>query len=119
VARSIPWNLLGFGVSGDVGGYTIYTDRKFRKVAFPIAPPEKPPSPAQINLRARFKTAQANWKAETDQVKQELEEACRRASIVMTGQNLYIKVALKNDNDALQTLAKQTGTTLPIIDFVP
>lgn len=115
---TVPWNLLGFSVSGDVGGYTIYTDKNNRKIAFPLAPPDKPPSPAQAAHRERFRLAQAAWSGLSDQVKLQLETASQAGSLVMTGQNLYITIALQNDNTALQTLAEQTGTTLPFIPFV-
>jgi len=118
VAFTVPWQLMGIWVSGDVGELTIYTDRFGRKVPFPKAPPDKPPSPQQIAHRARFRTAQAAWSALTADEKAQLELATNRGSLVMTGQNLYITVALRNDQDALDTLARQTATTLPTVPYV-
>ena len=118
MAYTTPWQFLGIWVSGDVGDVTIYTDRFGRKVAFPKSPPKEPPSVQQIHQRNRFATAQNNWRQLTDDEKQQLETATLRGALVMTGQNLFISVALKNDNLALQTLAKQTNTTLPTIAYV-
>lgn len=118
MAWTVPWNLLGLTVSGDVGGITIYTDRFGRKVAFPKSPPEKPPSAAQSHQRTRFTQAQAAWAALSAQEKACLEDAALKGGMVATGQNLYIKVALTNDTPALDTLAQQTGTILPPVPFI-
>lgn len=114
-----PYNLLGLGVSGDLGGITIYTDRFGRKVAFPKAPPDKPPSAAQIEQRTRFANAQKAWAALTPSEKQSLEDAVNKSGIVMTGHNLYISVALTNQQESLDTVARQTGLTLPPVPYIP
>ncbi len=119
MAWTVPWELFGTWVSGDIDGLTIYTDRFGRKVAFPKAPPDKPPSPEQVALRARFKTAQENWKALTDIEKKNLEDAMRKANAVMTGQNLFISVSLTNDQEAYATVQRQTGISLVAITFIP
>ncbi|MCH7687828.1 MAG: hypothetical protein IH899_14285 [Planctomycetes bacterium] len=118
MAWSVPWNLLGLIVSGDVGAFTIYTDKHGRKTVFPKSPPEKPPSVDQIAQRSRFATAQAAWSALTDQEKADLEAACRKLSIPLTGQNLYIKVALTARQSAADTVASQSNIALPPIPFV-
>lgn len=119
MAWSIPWDLIGLQVSGDVGGFSIYTDRFGKKVVYPKAPPEKPPSAEQTHLRSRFATAQADWMSQTAEVKADLEEMCRKANVPMTGQNLWISVALKNDASAMLTLQRQTGIVTPIPEYVP
>ncbi len=119
MAYTIPWEMLGTWVSGDVGGITIYTDRFGRKVAFPKSPPDKPPSEEQIAIRARFKTAQANWKALTDVEKGKLEAAMIKANAVMTGQNFFISISLTNDQTAKETVERQTGISLVPIVFIP
>lgn len=111
----IPWNLIAARLAGDIGGVTIYTDRYLRKTVYPISPPDKPPSPEQTTLRSRFAQAQAAWKALTAQEKANLEEACRRANLRLTGQNLYISAALKHMNENVQAVGRQTGLTLPTV----
>jgi len=113
VAYTVPWQLLGIGVAGDCGDITIYTDRFGQKVAFPKSPPKDPPSAAQVALRAKFKAAQASWSALTKDQKFALEEACRRTSIPLTGQNLWIHTIMKLDKDAYLTIQRQSGITLP------
>lgn len=119
MAFTVPWQLMGIWVSGDVGDHTIYTDRHGRKVVFPKSPPTRPPSANQIAQRERFKDAQGKWKALSDSDKANLEAATIKSGIVMTGQNLYIAVALKNDQTALDTLSEQTGIPLPSIPYIP
>jgi hypothetical protein len=118
MALGVPANALGLIVSGDVDGYTIYTDMKGRKVAFPQAPPKEPPSPLQISHRARFRQAQEAWTALTVPEKEALELACQRASLAMTGQNIYIAIALKNQPGLVETLERQTDLALPAIPYV-
>lgn len=106
-------SLLGTWVSGDFGGLTIYTTKKGKKVFYQEAPALEPPTPAQTNQRNRFRTAQAEWKNQTHQVKKNLENMCIRASLVMTGQNLWIRVAMRHEQSAYETLQHQTGITAP------
>lgn len=110
---------MGIWVSGDVGGLTIYTDRFGRKVPFPKSPPKEPASPRQVHQRERFRLAQAAWKSLSDDDKAQLELATNRGSVVMTGQNLFMSVALHNSQDGLDTLARQTDTNLPTVEFIP
>lgn len=119
MARTLPFQFFGIWVSGDIDETTIYTDRFGRKVWFPKAPPDKPPSSRQVHQRARFQTAQQNWKALTADEKLALETITLASNIIMTGQNLYISVALRNDSAALATLSANTKIAVPVIPFVP
>lgn len=112
MAFTIPWNLIGLQISGDIGDLTIYTDRFGKKVAFEKSPPKEPPSSEQIVLRSRFKQAQADYMAQSDQVKLAYEEATKRGSLTMTGQNLWISVAMRHTFDSLETLEVETGIEL-------
>lgn len=113
MAWSIPWNLIGLQVSGDFGDTTIYTDRYNRKVVYPKSPPKEPPSPAQVQSRDAFRAAQASWAALSVVEKAALENACRRTSIPLTGQNLWIHCQLTGDSQAYTTIQRQSGITLP------
>lgn len=113
MALGIPVSVLGMIVSGDVSGLTIYTDRHGRKVAFPKAPPKKPPTDAQITLRTRFKTAQAEYMTLSVTEKADYERLVISASLPLTGQNLWIHVAMKHSFGLLDTLQQQTGITVP------
>jgi len=105
-------NVMGLIVSGDVGDYTIYTDRFGKKVAFPKSPPKEPPTDLQVAIRDRFKTAQAAYMACTPQEKANWELLVQKASLCLTGQNLYISVAMTRRYGVLDTIMSQTGITV-------
>jgi len=105
--------MLGIQVQGDLGPWTIYTDRKGRKKWFLYSPPTKPPTPNQLVARNRFRTAVLNWKALTAEQKFNLEEACRRLSLCITGQNLFVSTQLTHKQTAYATVARQSRLTLP------
>lgn len=115
MAWTVPWNLIGMEVSGDIDGLTIYTNRFGKKVAFPKAPPKEPPSARQIIQRAAFKTAQAAWMNLSGTQKTSLEDATKKVSAPLTGQNLYISSIIRNSNSDLITFESQSGITLPRI----
>lgn len=105
--------LLGIEVQGDIGPWTVYTDRYGRKKWFLFSPPTKPPTAPQIAQRARFQQAQKNWADLTAQEKENLETACKKTSLVLTGQNLFISAQLTGRQEALQVIARQTDLPLP------
>jgi hypothetical protein len=106
-------NMLGLQVSGDIGDVTIYQNKNFKHVTFPKDLHQESASPARVAQRNRFRSAQAQWSSLTDPQKNSLEEACRQLSMPLTGQNLYISTALTNDVPSYQTVANQSGITLP------
>lgn len=119
VPFGIPASAIGLVVSGDVAGMTIYTDRFMRKVWFPQAPPKCPPTDMQRKQRWRFVQAMADWSAQTDQVKADWEQITKRASLVMTGHNLWVSVSLGGTFDALNTLRNQTGVWVDDPPWIP
>lgn len=119
VAWVIPWNLIAANISGDIGGYTIYTDRFGRPTVFPKSPPEKPPSPAQVLQRRRFADSHSLWQQLPSAEKRALEDACRKLSVNMTGKNAFMSACLLNRDDNLQTLSRQSGIPLPPATYIP
>jgi len=113
VAWTPPPNILGLIVSGDVGDVTFYMNKNRKIVAFPKDWRQEKTSPARLRCRQRFAAAQATWRPLTRPQKQSLEKACRRLSIPMTGQNLWISTALTGDVAAYQTVQRQSGVPLP------
>ncbi len=112
MAFTYPIDLLGFTVSGDIGGLTAYTDRFGKKVFYPKSPPKEPPTAMQVVVRTAFKNAQAEYSAKPPSVKYDWECLANRANLCMTGQNLYIHTAMVHDFDCLDTLMRQTGVTV-------
>ncbi len=112
MALGIPASILGLIVSGDCSGETIYTDRHGRKIHFPVAPPKKPPTQMQIDIRARFTAAQAEYMTLSPIDREDWELLTKRASLCMTGQNLFISVAMRRTYGTLDTIVKQTGISV-------
>ena len=112
MAYTIPYEWLGLTVSGDFGDVTIYTDRFGHKVFFPRSPPKEPPTARQTLQRGRFRSAVQAYMALTKAEKLAWELITKKSSCCLTGQNLYIKIALTHQYDALTTLRKQTGISV-------
>lgn len=116
---TLPIHIMGFRVMGDVGGYTCYTNAKFKKVYYPKSPPDKPASPAQRALRDRFAAAVRAWKSLSADDKQALEDAVHSLSLCLTGQNLYTSCCLRSSEGIYQTIARQANVTLPPLVTLP
>lgn len=112
-------NLWGLEVSGDIGPFTIFTDRFGKKVNFLKAPPKEPASTMQVQQRSRFRSAQAEYQGLSKEEKREYEDLTKRASLCMTGQNLFIHVALRNTFGLLQTLQLQWNITVTPPTYQP
>jgi len=97
----------------------VYTDKRGRKTFYPIDVPKSRSSPAQAAFRERFRLAQAAWAALTSDEKQLLEDATRRTSVPLTGQNLYISVALRGNQSAADAIFRQAGLPSLEIPYVP
>jgi hypothetical protein len=86
--------MLGFRVSGDLDGLTLYTNRRGRTVAFAKSPPQKPPTASQLAARARFAAAMQAWRDLTPVQRDFYLRACDLASLCMIGQNLFLSMCL-------------------------
>jgi hypothetical protein len=117
--KGSQFNVLGIWISGDIGEYTTYTDRKGRKVVYYYTPPKKPPSPRQVRCRARFAHAHALWKALTNDEKKALEDCSRKLSLPITGKNIYMSASLTNKVSQYATLERQSKITLPTLTLTP
>lgn len=106
------YSVFGFLIWGDLGPVTMYRNKKGRIVAFSKTWPKKPASPEQQIQRQRFTDAAAAWRALTAAARQQWELATRRASLCMHGYDLFVHWHTSQDDEAIQTLQRQTGTTL-------
>jgi hypothetical protein len=111
--------VLGLYVSGDVGDTTFYTTRKGRVVQYPKSPPKKPPSPAQLRQRSRFRVAQLAYMQLPDAEKQLWEDVTKALSIDATGQNAWLSLALKPDDAWLRIVHQTLNINLPPPPPVP
>lgn len=113
MAKTIPPHYMGLRVSGDLGPVTIYTDRKNRKIFYPIAPPKEPPTQRQLWQRQRFKLAVTYWKQLPPEAKANLEDATRKLGLCLTGQNLFVSCWIRSAPDQYAAVERQSGITLP------
>ena len=108
-----PVSALGFWVSGDLAGKTIYTNRNGLKVFYNESPAGDPASGLQLTQRTRFRKAQQAWSAQSPGVKAAYEELVNQASLCLTGQNLWISVSLRHTVSTLKRLQATTGVSVP------
>lgn len=102
-------NLMGLRIGGDLDGITYYTSKRGRIVFFAKAPPDKPPSPKQQTQRNRFRLYAILWWQKTPHQRRNWETITRRASLCMTGYNLFIYIESSDDQATLATLKRQTN----------
>lgn len=112
-------SFLGLSLSGDLGPYTVYTNRNGRIVFYPRSPPTAPPSPAQLKQRQRFRAAQQSWQAIAPTTKHQWELLVKANKVCMTGQNMYMALSMNPDNDALTTANLRAGLSLSPPPFIP
>lgn len=105
--------MLGFSCTGDLGPWTLYTSDRHQIVYYPRMPALNPPSPKQLTQRASITAAAASWRALSNADRTAYETASRRASLKITGYNLWVYLKLTDRRDVVDTIARQTGVTLP------
>lgn len=103
---------LGLVAWGDIGETTVYKTKRGKVVWLKKTYPDKPASPKQLARRAIWSAAAAAWKALTATQRNQWELASRRASLCMHGFDLWMHWSLTGDDAAMETLERQTHTTL-------
>jgi len=106
------FNLLGFVIWGDFADITMYRSHHGKVVWFKKTWPDKPASPKQLAWREHWKTAAAAWKAASAATRQQWDLATRRASLSLHGYDLWMHWQLTGDDQAIETLERQTHTEL-------
>ena len=110
-APFIP-RLLGLSPTGDLGPLTIYTNKRGRIVAYPKAPPKEPPTYWQKRMRNRFRLSGNAWRNTPKAKQKQWQLAAHRTGAAITGYNLFLYYQLTNDLATIQTIQRQTFTTL-------
>jgi len=105
-------NILGLVAWGDIGELTVYVSKRGKVVWLQKTWPEKPTSPLQLERRQAWSTAAAEWMELTKDQKRQWDLATRRASLCLHGFNLWMHYKITGDEAAIQTLERQTHTTL-------
>lgn len=107
------WQLLGFNVQGDLGGWTFYTCKKTGLVFFLQAPPTKPPSLVQQNRHNRWKVYADIWRSWSQADRDAWRVLAQAAKLRITYYALYVYWQETKDEATIQTLERQTGITVP------
>lgn len=104
--------ILGLVAGGDIGETTIYQNKNGKVVWLAKTYPDKPASPKQLAWRELWKTAVDAWNDLTATQRDQWEQASRRASLCAHGFNVWMHWKLTGDQLAIETLERQTHTTL-------
>jgi len=100
-------NLLGWGATGDIAGYTVYYSERGKTVVFPRSPPLNPPTPAQEANRDRFRAFAEWWNACPTSYKTQVERMCCRAGLRITGYNFACYLWCSGDSACWHTVCLQ------------
>lgn len=105
-------NFFGFIIWGDVNELTVYRDKQGKMIVFPKTWPDKPPSTTQIEQRARMTQAAQAWQDIETYWQSQWDLAARKASLCMTGYNMFVHWQLMGDTTAMQAIQRQTGVRI-------
>lgn len=111
----IPWQLLGLRTTGDIGQYTLYTNRKGSLVVFLKTRPRVPFTNRQLSNMRRFTAIAATWRAMPDAQRQKWRDATRLANLRITPYNLYVYAMMTPSENVLATISRQTGIDLSVM----
>lgn len=104
--------LMGLRIGGDLDGVTYYINKRGKPTWFAKAPPTKPPTPKQRSQRNKFRLVAMLWSELPQLERDKWELICRRASLCLTGYNLFVHIQLSLDFASLHTLESQTGISV-------
>ena len=105
-------NLIGFRPTGDLGPLTGYTTKRGRGVWYLKAPPKEPPTGYQTHYRNLFRLVALTWSGLPESTRLDWLAAARRASLRITGYNLFLWYHHRRDVAVIRTVEHQTGFTL-------
>lgn len=105
-------SFMGFVTWGDIGPFTCYRKKSGQMVVYLKAPPLCPASPAQQVQRNRWRDAAAEWQLLDQATRDRWELASKRASLSVTGYNVWIYYRTTFDEPPIRTLERITGLQL-------
>lgn len=112
--KIIRW--LGFNTQGDLGPWTMYTDKRKGLVFFLKAPPLEPPSQLQTSVRNAFRLAALAWSSLPPSARDDWELVSKRAYLKINGYNLFVFWSIRKEHACIRTLEHQTHINLlPLI----
>lgn len=115
MAKLLPpaiYHVMGLILAGDMGPFTFYTNKNKKHVFYPKAPPEKPPTIFKLRHYQRWKNAAWQWSNMPQTTRDDWNLAAARAHTRISGYNLWIYWITTHDRPALETVERQSNTTL-------
>jgi len=106
------FTIFGWTMWGDFGPVTIYRNRKGKVVSYAKTWPKDPDSRLQQYQRDRFRAAAAAWQMLPPETHAQWDLACHRGSLCLNGYALFVHYHTTGDQRAIETLERQTHTTL-------
>lgn len=110
--RGQPICFLGFNPTGDLGGFTCWTNMAGRVIWIDKAPPLNPPSTLQSQMRNLFRMYATAWRALPAERRAAWLRAAKAAHLYVTGYNLWVWYQRTLDVPTIRTIERQTGETL-------
>lgn len=107
-------DLIGLNAQGDLGPVTIYKSQRGRRIWFAKAPPEIPWTVGQIRQRTLFIMAGIAWQNLTADEKADYERAAKKASLRITGYNLWVHACVTQNVSYIETIIHQTAIALKL-----
>jgi hypothetical protein len=112
LTTQFPWMLLGFRPTGDVGQFTMYTNRKGKLVCFLKTRPAKPFTSRQKANMRQFTAIATVWRSMAPWQRQQWRLASQRAGLSVTPYNLFVYSNMQPDSTPLLTIQRQSGIDL-------
>lgn len=98
--------LLGINSQGDLGPWTMYTDKQKGLVFFIKAPPLEPPSLLQTSVRNAVKLSAYTWRSLSAAQRADWETAARRTHLKIHGYNLFTFWIITKDDPCIHTVER-------------
>lgn len=103
------WAQINGGIAGDVGPFTCWTTKRGKTVFIKRAPPDKPPSQAQLKMRLRFRAAFLSWKSLDPETQAKWRQIVDYTGMCLSAHNLYMGLAMTPDPERLASVAADAG----------
>lgn len=112
LTQSFPWKLIGIRPTGDLGQFTMYTNRKGSLVCFLKTRPAKPLTNRQLGNMRRFTAIGSVWRSMPPSERQAWQLAAKRAGLTITAYNLFVYSQMQPDSSTLLTVQRQSAVHL-------
>jgi hypothetical protein len=112
INAAFPWRLIGIRPTGDVGPFTLYTNRKGKLICFLKTRPAKPLTARQRANMRKFEAIASVWRSMEPAQRADWSLAAKRAGLTITAYNLFIYSQMQPDSSTLLTVQNQSGICL-------